>query len=81
MEFLWLWDCPSEIVLNDQEDCHTWRLDAYGARYGSLGLLRNAKFSFGWRSIGQQTDLLGYDCLIQINVLFVIKKMRRSNTF
>jgi hypothetical protein len=27
-EFLQLWDCLIEIVLTDQEDHHTWRLDA-----------------------------------------------------
>jgi len=27
-EFLQLWDCLLNINLTDQEDCHTWRLDA-----------------------------------------------------
>jgi len=29
-EFLQLWDCLLGINLTDQEDCHTWRLDASG---------------------------------------------------
>ena len=29
-EFLQLWDCLLEIILTDQEDRHTWRLDTSG---------------------------------------------------
>jgi len=53
-----------------------------GEGYGNPGLQIIVRFFFGWPfaiGVGRRTGLPEEDCLIQIGVLYVIKRMRQSS--
>jgi len=59
--------------------CDQLRL-SLGEDCGNLQI--NARFFFGWPfaiGVGRRTGLPEEDCLIQIGVLYVIKRMRQSS--
>jgi hypothetical protein len=60
LEYFQLWDMMQDILLSQEDDQHSWRLEGsgqftllhlnHGGECGRPGLLESARYSCGWPS-------------------------------